>query len=295
MKTVRPIRTIGTIGDIHTGSVVGLNPPDELPSRLIGSRYLWDCWMKTVDEWPSLDILLLTGDLVDGEQRKSTGKGVLTTDVGEQAEWAVKVLEPMAAKAKTIIRVDGTPYHEGDSVAAMAIIDAKLGVSHHAQVIDLEMPNGLILNVAHHPAGSGAIYKGTSVDRESLWSVIAAAQGFVPDARWIVRGHTHHYIQQYTRGKTMIFCPCWQLQTKYAVKSNYYRWQPSLGGILMVEDKDVDGGYKFAPRLFDVPPVEVTMATALQTRKQILAARAVDRDTELLERFAREKKSKKAA
>lgn len=250
-------KTIGFVGDLHAGSHVGLWPLDELPEKKhVACRYLHQCWTHFVDSCPSLDLLVLMGDLIDGKQYKSSGTGIFTSDLGEQAGQCSRLLAPLATKAKSIYRVWGTPYHESfDNV--LKIIDSELKVAKVSQVIDLQLGNH-ILNLAHHPASGSALYQGTVADRETLWSQIAAFENKVPNCRWMVRAHKHTYYRWETRCRTMVGMPCWQLPTAHAVKQNYWRFQPSLGGMLMLADDREDSGYRFLPTLYDVPMPEVT-------------------------------------
>ena len=61
---------------------------------------------------PKLDLLFLNGDLIDGTQHRSEGTGMITTKLSEQVSMAIDCIEPLAAKAKKIIRLEGTGYHE---------------------------------------------------------------------------------------------------------------------------------------------------------------------------------------
>lgn len=251
-------RTVAFVGDTHCGSHVGLWPVSELPadtSRHIGCRYLMQCWEHFVKTCPPLDLLVLMGDMIDGKQHKSSGTGLFTTDLGEQAEGCVNILKPLVAKSKQVIRVWGTAYHESfDNV--LGIIDKAFNVAKVAQVINLKLGDH-VLNIAHHPASGAAIYQGTVADRETLWSKLAAYDKKLPDCRWMVRAHKHNYYLWDVAGRTMVGMPCWQLATAHAIKVNLWRFQPTLGAMLMVADEQEDGGYRFKPRLYDSPPGEV--------------------------------------
>lgn len=251
-----PPQAIGFVGDIHCGSHAGLWPVDELPadtSLRPGCRYLMQCWEHLIETWPKLDLLVLMGDLIDGKQQKSSGVGLFTTDLAEQSAAAAKVLKRLVDKTKPtkIFRVWGTPYHEShDNV--LAIVDGVLNVNRVEQVIDLKLGKH-ILNIAHHPASGAAIYQGTVVDREGLWSMIAAREGKLPDCRWIVRAHKHNWFHIETRHKDVMILPCWQLPTAHAIKQNYWRFQPDIGSVLMLADTLNDSGYRFVPTLYDAP------------------------------------------
>lgn len=257
---MRP-KTIGFIGDIHSGSLWGLNPKPETA----GEKYLAQCYQHLIKGWPKLDLLVLMGDLIDGKQPKAQGTLVHTAHLGTQTDMAIKVLEPVVAKAKRVIRVDGTPYHE-DFHGALGKLDVAFGVTKAEQIIDLDLGSG-ILNVAHHPIGGATLYMGTQVDKETLWSQIAAFEKHVPNARWIVRAHRHTYIKQETRTRTIVQMPCFELPTPHAKKCNYWRFQPSIGGLLMVADERHDSGYQFFPTLYDSPLPEVTPYGSLKARR----------------------------
>ncbi len=250
---------------------MGLWPISDLPAnetKFLGVRYLMDCWGTLLKTWPKkIDLLVLMGDLIDGKQPKSSGTGIFTTDLGEQAAMATEVLRPLRERATTCIRVWGTPYHEGYD-SSLHALDVDLNVTRTDQVIDLQLGDG-VLNIAHHPAGGSALYMGTVADREALWSQIATHSGKVPDARWIVRAHKHSYAKWETQERTMVQTPCWQLATAHAKKINYHRFQPSLGGILMLEDREEPGGYRFRPTLFDTPGLEVLTCASLTSQSRL--------------------------
>lgn len=253
-------RTIGFLGDLHVGSYQGLYPIEQLPADKkthLGPRYLMQCWYHLIDHWPQLDILFLMGDLIDGKQPKSRGVGIFTGDLGEQTDRCIEVLEPAIRqlRPKKIMRVWGTPYHE-EFDNNLAALDKHFGVEVTRQVIDYSLGEHN-LNVAHHPASGAAIYQGTVADREVLWSKVATIDKKTPPCRWIVRAHKHNYYHWSDDFRTMVGMPCWQLPTGHAVKTNYWRFQPSIGGVLMVADKADDSGYRFLRTKYDLPPFQV--------------------------------------
>lgn len=253
-------KTIAFIGDIHCGSRCGLWPEEDIPKRChTGARYLMECYRDMVAQWPDIDLLFLMGDLIDGKQRKADGVGLFTADLGEQVRGAIDVLQPLADKCQKIYRVEGTPYHE-DFHNALGELDKALDVSRSQQIFDVDLGSG-ILNVAHHPAGGGALYMGTKVDKEAVWAKFATGCGKVPNARWIVRAHCHSYMFQDTETSTVLQTPCWQLPTAWAKKQNYYRFQADLGGVLMIADDAEDAGYRFRKTLYPSPQPEIIRET----------------------------------
>jgi hypothetical protein len=254
------LKSIGFIGDLHCGSHYGLWPVEDLPggkrgTKYKGIRYLNTCFADMVDKWPDLDLLILMGDLIDGKQRKSSGCGIFTSNLNEQVNGAIETLRPLTAKAKKIIRVHGTPYHE-EFDDCLSSLDKSLGVSRAEQIMNVNV-GGHILNVAHHPIGGSTLYMGTAVDKETIWSNVAFAEKTVPHARWIVRAHKHCWIHQETRHKDVCILPCFELPTPHAVKVNYWKFQPVIGGALLLRDDSPvmqhDTGYRMLATTYDVP------------------------------------------
>jgi hypothetical protein len=224
-----------------------------------GQKYLWKWWMWHIKTWPKLDLLYLNGDLIDGPQRKSQATGLLTADLGEQAEIAKLCLAPLIAKADKVVRLSGTPYHETFGGALGAVDEYceantrgyAVGVEH-----SLELPSGG-LHIGHHPGSGGSIYKGTIVDREILWSIIAASLEKAPDTNIIIRSHVHYYQMMQTHGKTFILTPCWELQSRHAKSRNRYRWCPDIGSVLLTENKNAYSGYDVHVKRVPLPKSEV--------------------------------------
>lgn len=261
---MKPPRTIVFLNDLHAGSYYGLWPRDRLPrGGHSGPRYLLRCWEQLLAEWPEkVDLLILNGDLIDGPQKKSAGTGVFAVSDKEQVEGAIELLEAWTKRARVTLRCWGTPYHEGHTDPLFAL-DLALGIRESRQMFDLDLGSG-ILNIAHHPMGGAALYQGTTTDREALWSTIAGATKRTLTPRWIVRAHHHHFMVQETEHKTVVKSPCWQLATPYATKTSHWRFQPSLGAVMMIADESHHGGYRFVPRLFPLPIRKALSAEALR-------------------------------
>lgn len=247
------------LGDLHAGSHVAPWPTSWLPgepSHRI-SRYLTDCLAHLGANLEPIDLLILNGDLIDGPQRKSGGMGVFSPRLRDQVSGAMELLAPIVKKASKTIRVEGTPYHDDDHDPLFAL-DERFGIKHVAQVFDLELPGGGILNVAHHPGGGSTLYKGTKASRELMQACLAAARRKVPGTRWVVRSHLHHWLHHEEGGGTYVAVPCWQMPTAWSKKGNYWQWQPDLGAALMLRDEDHPGGWRFRQIEYDVPMPEVT-------------------------------------
>ena len=258
--------TIGIVSDLHCGSQWGLFPPKWVPPKKnagapveanVGQKYLWEWWMWHAKTWSDivggegLDLLVINGDAIEGKQPRPKSTGLITADLQWQADIAYECMKPFVDKVrpKKIIRTVGTGYHEQPDNPLPAL-DARLGINSVDEEFNIKTETG-ILQVQHNPGSGGAIYKGTIIDREILWSIITAALGKAPDANIIVRSHLHYHHTMMTHGKTFVLTPGWQLQTPYARKRNRYRWTPDIGGVLLTRDDAAYCGYQV--RVKDVP------------------------------------------
>lgn len=252
------IKRIGLFGDLHAGSWSAPWPIADLPSdeaRHSAVRYLTECLGHFVENCPKLDVLILNGDLIDGAQRKQGGMGLFAVSLGDQVKGAIELLRPLAKKAKRIIRITGTPYHD-DGNDPLYALDLALGVERCTQVLDLvlgehEGQRG-IMNVAHHPEGGSTLYPGTKNSREIRHAILAQFGGKVPQGvKWIVRSHLHHFAHHIESGIRYLAVPCWQLPTPYATKGAHWKWQPDIGAIVLEHDGEGMDPWRYRIRHFD--------------------------------------------
>ena len=229
--------TVIIASDLHCGSRFGLIDPESEHGRQSPiQKYIWECWMWIAENWPKPDLLVLNGDVIDGEQRKSSGTGIHTSKLSEQVDIAADCLKPFLDKLKPrkIIRAEGTAYHEGFH-GAVHLLDKTIGICAVTgmEPFDVELMNGRILNVKHHPEGGMALYMGTMQDRETLWATIAESRQGLPEATFIVRSHLHTHAEFKGCGKVHIQTPSFEWSTPYAQKLRYYRYQPNIGAVML--------------------------------------------------------------
>jgi hypothetical protein len=278
----------GFLADLHCGSRDGLlSPRNENHTMTAGQKYLYECWMWLAKNWPPLDLLVLNGDIVDGEQYKSKHTGINTAKMGEQVQLAIEVVEDWVAvnKPKKIVRLDGTPYHEGFHGATDAF-DEHFGSTWVGDILDMPLEGGALLNVKHQPEGGGGMYKGMILDREILWTVIDEKVNGAPEATHIIHAHLHCALRLDSLDKCIVLMPCFQLQTAHARKANYRRWQPMIGGVLLERDEIAENGYQVYTKKFPLPkrkireyadlnaldPAKITDYAALQSAADAASA-----------------------
>jgi len=249
---------IGVISDTHCGSHAGLLHPDRWNKHTPGAiKWLHGCFDWLYSEWPKLDLLILNGDIIDGKQSKSAGTGVHTASLGEQVEIALECFRPWRKKAAKIIRLAGTPYHEGFD-GALREFDSEMGIARPKSVEqwivrDIDIGDGVTLNVKHHPDGGHAIYRGTVMDRELLWRTVAESVHKLPNASIVLRSHLHTCAAFAGFRKELHLCPCFQLQSPYALHKQHARWIPDIGGTLIESDRFAMNKFSVRHKVFPMP------------------------------------------
>lgn len=225
---------IVTVGDIHSGSIVGLCPPDYVTQD--GSSYglnktqewLWACWGHFNNQWLPRVLkgraydLVLVGDLTEGIHH-SNGREVIHADPAVHAKIAVECLRPLAAKARKVYVVRGTDCHVGSAEAAIgerldAQVDPETG--ERSAFHWLLKRNGVLLSFMHHIATTGRIAlegSGLSIALAEVQAQCARVGHPVP--RVVHRAHRHVY-GHFSDGDAMITVGApFQTKTPHAYKA----------------------------------------------------------------------------
>jgi len=198
-------KRVVALGDLHCGHRVGLTPPEyqwHAPNTTKHAwqkygdiqREAWNWYAAKIKELRPVDLLLVSGDCVDGRGERSGGVELVTTDRDEQADMAVACLAPW--KAKQIVMVRGTPYHAGNYESWEDPVADKLGakIGNHEWVTVKVGKNEVTFDLKHHIGGSQIPHgRATAIKRDALWNSIWAEAGLQPRGDWILRGHVHYY------------------------------------------------------------------------------------------------------
>lgn len=211
------------------------------------------------------DYLILTGDLIDGPQRRQNYHTLLLPNVMDQIDVFFKLFRDVW-HAKKIIVVRGTEYHVTvEGLHAEEFIARKLPnvmrisrwSRERASQVDVRLnfsAHKVKLHVKHEVGVSQVPhYRFTPLARD-VWKL------FMEDAQFhqhkgyniVVRGHTHiyNYIEESTTFIAFINAS-WQLPTEYAKSRGYYK--ADIGCVELELDKnDVDINkdlvtYEFSP------------------------------------------------
>lgn len=222
------------MSDLHAGSAFGLLHPEVLdtsneehPANVTlneAQTYLLKCWRHLLANLPpSLDMTIVDGDAIDGENPKEHGLYVTLNKKSDQAACAFKLLEPIRARSKRFYLVKGTPYHEGrasEAIEGMAVAlkatrfpgGRRAGFRLWVEV------GGKVINAAHHQT-RGFIYPAGGGDRTALFSAAAQAVDKLPKADIIIRAHNHIERAVHAYNRWVVMNPAWKLLAPWAERA----------------------------------------------------------------------------
>lgn len=241
------MRRIVCIGDTHVGSECALWPDGfrtqagNILSMNKVQVELWGAWLRFCNEEKvkTADTVFLLGDLCQGNNRKQWGAGTLTSDLSTQARAAVQLLKPLC-EGKKVYGVIGSGYHDSLDVHLDALVIHELGGTCVGELANLKFKElDHVINIAHG-VGGGAIYTGTSADKEAIMADLGAARGKIPKLSLIIRGHLHHYWYHEDHSIRFLQLPCWQAWYPFkALLKNYGKRQPDIGGVVVEIGDDI--------------------------------------------------------
>lgn len=208
--------------------------------------YTWCCWEDFCARCPPMDLLIVNGDLIEGESpSKRDTMDAITDNFLTQGQMAEETLSLILPKAKRWYMVRGTAYHDGKHFETIEAVARNMGAEpwsdarYTGYVLEANW-NGLAINATHHQT-TGAIYPGTLASRTALMAAAAEGLGKIVPADLIVRSHVHFKFIGQSYGKWFISTPAWKLVTPYAIKKMEQvraSLLSDLGAVLVKKDDD---------------------------------------------------------
>ncbi|MEA4811146.1 MAG: hypothetical protein VB108_01095 [Anaerolineaceae bacterium] len=239
---------LAVISDTHIGSTTALAPlryqlhnRNSLELQTVEAnrlqKWLHEQW---VDYWAYVRtlskrrrlIVAHLGDVIDGNHHGSTQ---LVSEVGDQYEMAMQLLEPIRGFANTFVGIFGTgPSHGGMDNADEAAIYSKLGADYVGQQVTLSI-DGVLVDLAHHGRASARNYSSTAVS-QAAEVMLEYAQSGDPLPNLILRGHRHKFQDSgaHFEQTRLIQCPAWQLKTSHGWKVATNA-RSDIGGVIVID------------------------------------------------------------
>lgn len=234
------------VSDLHTGHEVGLNPkPVDNPF----SKWVKETWSTFARDYYNPDMLMLTGDTVDGSGHISKGISQVTTDINKQASWAVDILsEIIGDNTKLIAGVRGSGYHTGirNAIDGDRLVVDLLGGEYKVEIFEFPI-NSDVVQISHGDTKS-LVNVYTYIQREMNFAEQNAIKRKMVPA-FLIRGHQHVYLRIERFGIAGVVIPCWQYLTPYISKKTANRI-PDIGAFVIDVEDDVMKSY---PVLYPIP------------------------------------------
>jgi len=213
------------LSDLHVGSRFGIFPSGFVGTsgaevRLNGGQqYLLECWEKMLAVLPqNIDLLLLVGDIIDGQNLKQYSRFLCEVDPHAQARAAARLLQPLLERSGEIILIRGSSYHVGSAAEweefLGEVIQARQGPDGRRTLPWLLCEvDGVLLDVAHRQSYSMRS-RGWPLEREIGFALERMDR--TPGAYCIIRGHTHNFHLLDTGDQIAVSLPSWKLQDEFA-------------------------------------------------------------------------------
>jgi hypothetical protein len=263
------VRRVAAIGDMHLMSEYSMFPEKfvTIQEATITPKHpeqteIWKSYqhfLSVCDFW-DIDMVLLTSDLMHGQNPYERGSGLMSTNMNEQIELVEYAARPLV-KDRISHWVSGSGYH--NSVRGMAVEKevcdrlCKEGVSEttwHGPIANLRIkPFGKVINLTHG-GGAAAYYRETLEAREIIYGKAAAIDKKLEKIDIYVRGHFHWFNHLHQSNTHYVQIPCWTAYEPVPMwTKNYVRYQPDIGAALLMFDQE--GRLTVWPFLYPLPHI----------------------------------------
>jgi hypothetical protein len=247
---------IAFLNDLHVGATYGLWPEvwTLKKGHTIGSnksqRQLLGHFWQFAQECATnkVNVLCVVGDLLTGQNRKEFGKYTMTTDINIQVDVCAYLLSEFVRRVPTIQRIylfKGTPYHSSlDTTAEEAVGNAlkkdyDVDAEYRGEyvIFDLEHNGNVKKLFVTHPASAATMYPEQAMGKDMMLWQEAVGNGKLKPVDFIIRAHKHMFAEVHKAKIRAIQLPCWQYFVPYdSAMKNFARWQPDIGGVLLLLD-----------------------------------------------------------
>ena len=236
------MKKILIISDLHVGSLWGLWPPK---FRTIDSRTgdriefvpnktqkgLWNHWKRMLAEVPDPECIILNGDLIDGNQWREKGRGLVTPNLTWQSEACLDILDTLPKVPMYFTQ--GTGYHElADGLPVEEHLAKEMGGEFGDDLIIDEC--GIRMQVGHTISSSSSawMYWTTAIARDLLLLALHNAEEKYGKVDVAIRSHRHNFCGAIFKSQIGVITPCWQTRTPFAVKKDLVS-PPDIGYVVL--------------------------------------------------------------
>jgi len=229
------------ISDVHVGSNYAIfpegfrNPEDgSLIDLNVYQKQLLKFWESLASKLAPADIIVLLGDLIEGQQMKEKFGTLKLQNIQHQADAFVHLFSS-SWKWRKLYVIRGTDYHVATlGMHAEEYIARRLGAEkidadkYSAYDLKLEV-DGVTIHAAHHVGYSRVPhYRFTPLARE-MW-LARLFDDYFGKIDILARGHVHYFLYAQIENILRAFtCPSWQLPTPHQRKHSVFGSNASIG------------------------------------------------------------------
>jgi len=256
-------RSICLISDLHVGSRYALCPEKWL-SREGGSfdSLMIDAQRKLLEYWNDftykmrhdfkIDTVFIVGDVCAGVNPKQYGAGLITSDLTEQVEGAIKLLTPLC-KGRKVHVWSGSLYHEDPIYQIHKDVADAFNGTFHGYLANLKLTPSNKIAFVTHESSIAPVYPETATARDLMHMAKALMLEKIPKINVVIRAHRHISDYKHKKDFHFINLPCWCCFTPYPRIARYYfLMQPDIGGALLLLEKKT---HRIRVIMFDDYPV----------------------------------------
>ncbi|MFH1627385.1 MAG: hypothetical protein ABIE47_01525 [Pseudomonadota bacterium] len=249
------VRSLAFIGDTHFFSRYALFPRpyttsagqvfNPSPGQTVINRG-YESFQKTCNEL-QVDTVVLTGDILHGQNPIEKGTLLMSPHMDEQEEYAVESLRPLIEQPcqfgdhRRLYGISGSGYHRGGKGHnPEASIIARLGGTFWGALANTTFePSKKVFRIQHGESAA-FIYKEMLLGREAMFTKEAEAQGKIPHVDVIVQGHWHCFMAIEEKGIRMIQVPAWiAFEPSKPYLKSYGKMQGDIGAVIvLIDEKD---------------------------------------------------------
>jgi hypothetical protein len=196
------------IGDTHCGDKAGLTPPGLCVTEAQKALWLWWESFNAVHNSTPFDMVIFTGDMVEGQNNKNTIE-LYETDTEKQAEIAAECMGSIKCHKSAMFTVYGTPFHTSGTYSFENHFTDTLGIARPLTVHRIDVGGMVRLNVKHTVGRSSIPYgQGTPTYKEMVNEILNAELSDDDAADIVIRGHAHYSVGMRVRDRAAIVVPC---------------------------------------------------------------------------------------
>jgi len=208
------------LSDFHSGHRFGLAHHEHCVNQF--QKKAWQFFEDGIRKHGPFDVVLNNGDLIDGRARKNGGIELITSNLEEQSDIAIKVLRRVHfLNGKTPVKflfTRGTPYHTGEQEDWENIIarDFRNGDAKNIDERLLVKISGVTFDLKHKVSSASLPHtRASSPGRDILFAMLKETAEGREKADVFIRSHVHYYSYFETLGRIAITTPALQINSSY--------------------------------------------------------------------------------